>query len=287
MDTNTRYYDYIFLGLAQNCEKHLYKFFNMIDKLSQNFKIIVLIGENGSDDLTFHKIQTYINKNINVEFIDTTFIEKFPDRIERLANARQSLKNYLSINKIVSKYICVVDLDDVLNENFNTDFIEIMTQLLKKNEQKYFGVSVKSKPFYYDILNFESDEFPNYSIKQLQNNKTIKSYWDRKRLIYDVQKKLTLKEEIECISAFNGFCIYLFNDFKISHYLDKNYDVMPEHLHLNRIIHKVTKKKILVSDHNLQMPNEHKPLDNIFLFIFEKLIKYISIFFKNIIKNVS
>ena len=72
--------------------------------------------------------------------------------------------------------------------------------------------------------------------------------------------------------------------FLISHYLDKNYDVMPEHLHLNR---KSYKKKILVSDHNLQMPNEHKPLDNIFLFIFEKLIKYISIFFKNIIKNVS
>ena len=38
------------------------------------------------------------------------------------------------------------------------------------------------KPYYYDILNFESNEFPNKNIKQLQNNKSINSYKQRKNL---------------------------------------------------------------------------------------------------------
>ena len=66
-----------------------------------------------------------------------------------------------------------------------------------------------SSPYYYDILNFESDEFPNASIKKLQNNKSINSYKDRKKYIYDVQKKLSTNENFECISGFNGLCIFI------------------------------------------------------------------------------
>lgn len=187
--------DIIFLGLAQNCEKHIDKFFDVIIKLSKILNIHVIIGENNSNDYTINKIKEFSLKfQDDFTFIDTTFIEKYDDRIKRLAAARQKLKDNIDILKLRSDYICVVDLDDVLNQNFNVDLILELKNKLKKNSLEYFAMSISSKPFYYDILNFESNIFPNHNIKQIQNNKSIKSYKDRKKFIYDVQKKFPYKK---------------------------------------------------------------------------------------------
>jgi hypothetical protein len=245
-------------------------------------KIKVFIGENGSQDFTFDVIQKNISLNDKIHFIDTTFIEEFSDRIKRLALARQELKNHLLKENINPKFVCVVDLDDVLNNNFNSDLINDLSIILEKNDDKYFAVSLSSKPYYYDILNFESDEFPNKGVKQLQNNRSIKSYSARKKYIYDVQKSLTKKTTFDCISGFNGLCMYIYKDFIQSDYLEDNDDPTPEHLYLNRILCVKTGKKILVTENLLRMPQEHKPLNNIFLFIVEKLYKYISIYFKKL-----
>ena len=52
-------YDIIFLGLAQNCEQHIDKFFNIIEILSNKLKLYVMIGENNSNDFTFDKIKKF------------------------------------------------------------------------------------------------------------------------------------------------------------------------------------------------------------------------------------
>jgi hypothetical protein len=169
MENKIQFFDIIFLGLAQNCEKFLPKFFNTIDKLSKNKQIKVFIGENGSSDLTFDVIQKKIVFSDVYQFVDTTFIEKFNDRIKRLALARQSLKdNILKLN-IKSKYVCVIDLDDVINDIFHEKLLNNLTNKLETNRDKYFGVSLSSKPYYYDILNFESEEFPNTNIIKVSN----------------------------------------------------------------------------------------------------------------------
>ncbi len=279
-------YDIIFLGLAQNCEQHIDKFFNIIEILSHKLKLHVMIGENNSNDFTFDKIKKFQNKTkVDFKFVDTTFIEQYPDRIKRLASARQKLKENILELKIESDYVCVVDLDDVLNNNFNDKLIHSLIEILKINRLKYFAVSVSSKPYYYDILNFESSEFPNLNIKQLQNNRTLNSYTNRKKYIYDVQKKISKKKSFECISAFNGLCLYIYEDFIKSSYLEDSIDVTPEHLYLNRNINKVSNKSILVTDFHLQMPNEHKPIGNILSFIFEKIFKFASIFLLKVFKN--
>ena len=274
--------DIAFLGLAQNCSKYLPKFFDVIKDISLSKNVEVLIGENGSDDYTFEVIQKNIDVNNKITFVDTTFIEQFPDRIKRLALARQKLKNYLIDRNINPKFVCVVDLDDVLNKNFNRDLIDNLLKILENDNNKYFGVSLNSEPYYYDILNFESDEFPNKGVKQLQNNRSINSYPARKKFIYSVQKSLTKKKKFDCISGFNGLCLYIYKDFIQSDYLEKNNDPSPEHLYLNRNLCHKTGKRILVTENLLQMPQEHKPLDNIFLFVMEKLFKYISIYFKKL-----
>ena len=272
--------DIVFLGLAQNCAKNLPTFFNVISKIGKDRNIITYVGENGSDDFTFDVIQKNIFLNNNINFIDTTIIEKFSDRIKRLAFARQKLKDNLINLNISPKLVCVVDLDEVLNENFTPKLIYDLEKTLDKNKEKYFAISLKSEPYYYDILNFESEEYPNKGVKQLQNNRSIKSYNDRKNRIYNLQKSLTKKKAFECVSAFNGLCIYFYDDFIKSNYLENTNDPSPEHLYLNRKINKITGKKILVTENMLRMPTEHKPLNNIVLFLIEKLTKYISIYFK-------
>ena len=221
--------DIIFLGLAQSCEKHINKFLDLAYEISLEKNIHVFIGENGSNDFTFDVISKSKLNDIGIlTFIDTTFIEKFNDRIERLANARQKLKNSILNKNLIADYVCVVDLDDVLNKNFNKELIFDLLNNLKKNFTKYFAISVKSEPFYYDILNFESFEFPNRQVKQLQNNKKISSYNLRKKNIYDVQKKISKLNDIKAISAFNGLCIYNFNEFISSDYLENSQDFLQD-----------------------------------------------------------
>lgn len=279
MQNTNNNYDIIFLGLAQNCEKYLPFFFRKIDEISKKKNIKIFIGENGSNDYTFDMIQKKISTSNIYDFVDTTFIENYEDRIKRLALARQSLKeNFLSLN-IKSKFVCVIDLDDVINDFFSLDLINNLISKLEEEQDKYFGVSVSSKPYYYDILNFESVEFPNSCIKQLQNNKSINSYNQRKQSIYKVQKLLSKKKNFECISGFNGLCLYFFKDYIKSDYVEDDKDQTPEHLLFNRFLNKTLKKKILVTDNFFRMPNEHKPLNNIFHFIFEKMLKYINIYF--------
>ena len=197
MNFKNEEYDIIFLGLAQNCEKFLPNFFKKIDEISLKKKIKVFIGENGSDDYTLDLIQKKIVLSDVYRFIDTTFIENYSDRIKRLAKARQTLKDNFTKLNIKSKYVCVVDLDDVINEIFDYHLINNLTDKLENYKDKYFGISLSSKPYYYDILNFESEEFPNKFIKQLQNNKSIKSYKSRKEFIYKVQQSLTIKKNFE------------------------------------------------------------------------------------------
>ena len=282
MRNDDKVLDIIFLGLAQNCQKFLPNFFDTIDNISKHLNIQVFIGENGSEDFTFDIIQKKIISNQIYNFVDTTSIEIYEDRIKRLATARQILKDKIIKLNLKSKFVCVIDLDDVINDVFNLDLLNAFMINLKKNQNKYFGISLNSKPFYYDILNFESDEFPNRDIKQLQNNKSIRSYRSRKRLIYDVQKALSKKSDFECISGFNGLCLYNYNEYITSDYLHNNPDQIPEHLLFNRYLNKTVEKKILVTNNYFRMPKEHKPLNNIFEFITMKFFKYLNIYFKRI-----
>ena len=77
-------------------------------------------------------------------------------------------------------------------------------------------------------------------------------------------------------------CIYKFKDFiKGNYYEENNNNPIPEHLNLNRRIHQLTNKKILVSKKvELMMPVEHKPIFNLLNFMYQKFIKYILIYFK-------
>ena len=76
--------------------------------------------------------------------------------------------------------------------------------------------------------------------------------------------------------------MYSYKDYISSKYYEDNEDQTPEHLLFNRYLNKTLKKKILVTDNFFRMPNEHKPLNNIFHFIFEKFLKYMNIYYNKL-----
>lgn len=272
-------YDIIFLGVAKNCEQYLDYFFQAIRNISDDFRVKLIIGENGSDDNTLNKIR---NSFLNVDFVDTTFIEQYPNRIFRLAKARQEVLDYLRKKNFQSRYICVIDLDDVLKKTLIEKNLRIMIHILEENKNKYFGISSQSKPYYYDILNFLDEKNFNDNLK-LMDNKSILSYPERKKKIYNLQKNLSNLESFECTSSFNGMCVYFFDEFIKSNYfgLDSDGEIIPEHINLNKRLAKITKKKILVTNQaSVNMPLEHKPIFSFFHFLFSKLRKYFLISLK-------
>ena len=74
----------------------------------------------------------------------------------------------------------------------------------------------------------------------------------------------------------------IMKDYVTSKYYEDNEDQTPEHLLFNRYLNKKL-KKILVTDNYFRMPKEHKPLSNIYQFMFEKMIKYINIYYRKLI----
>jgi hypothetical protein len=269
-------FDIIFVGLAKDCNSSLNFFFKHIKKISDKYKVKLVLGENQSVDYTFDTI--FKNKySLDIDFVDTTFIEKFSNRILRLGKARQAIKNYIKDKNISARYLVVIDLDDVLKNKNISDLVYEMIFLLEKNKKNYFCVAAKSDPYYYDILNFDSDEFPNNNILDLMEDKSIFSYNQRLAKIYKLQKILTQKKSFDANSAFNGICIYFFKDYIAADYIiNDESKVIPEHLNFNLQIKKKTNKKILVSnDIILNMPNEHAPLFNIYAFVKSKIKKYI------------
>jgi hypothetical protein len=270
-------YDIIFLSLAKNCSKYLPNYFNLINELSKNFKIKVVIGENNSNDDTKNIICKQIKINKNIKLLNTYFLKKYTNRIFRIAKGRNFLQKYIIKKKIKARYVCVMDLDNVLDTILDKKEFIKMLKLLKNKKNLYNGISVKSKPYYYDILAFSSDQFISKNILEIQSarNFFFNAYFLRKKNIYSMQKKINNFKNLVTISSFNGLCIYNYKDFIKGNYMYKNTPkkvVMNEHMNFNISLNKINKKKILIYDNFfLKTPPEHSPRKNILDFYVKKI----------------
>ena len=148
--------------------------------------------------------------------------------------------------------------------------------ILQMNKNKIFGISAKSRPYYYDMLNLKIPNLYNFNIYKIQSEKNFDFYNKRKKYIYDYQVKISKMKDLFTISSFNGICIYFFNDYKNSNYISKNKkNITPEHLYFNKNIHKKNKKFILMSSAiTLNTPKEHMPYSNFFYFAFKKIFNF-------------
>jgi hypothetical protein len=269
-------FDYIFLSLAKNVEKTIPIFLNFINKISKNHRVLVCIGEDSSKDNTLEIINSYKRKLNNLIIIKTDKINKINNRIKKIATGRQILKDYIIKNKLYAEFVVITDLDDVLKNGLSIKSFNQALHILQINKNKIFGISAKSKPYYYDMLNLKIPNLYNFNIYKIQSEKNFDFYNKRKKYIYDYQVKISKMKDLLTISSFNGFCIYFFNDYKNNNYISKNKNIIPEHLYFNNNIHKKNKKFILMSNAIiLNTPQEHMPYNYFFYFVFKKIINFI------------
>lgn len=176
-------YDIIFLCLAQNVDKTIQNLFNFNNQIKkENISSLVIIGENGSNDETVSIINSFAKNNPDITLVKTDHIDAYKDRIVRLTHGRNYLKNYVLKNKIYSTYISIIDVDNVIDIEPNVlDFKNVLHTLIS-NKNELFGISAKSKPYYYDMLNLYIEDFYEKDVLKIQSGKNIlNSYILRKK----------------------------------------------------------------------------------------------------------
>lgn len=271
-------YDIIFLALAKNVAKTINYFFQSVENLAkEGIKINVIIGENSSNDNTKNILQNIKSNSFNFNLLDTEFLKKYNNRIVRLGAGREYLKNYLVTNKFISKYICIIDLDDVVRNGFDTKEFILALEVLKKNIKTLFAVSSKSKPYYYDLLPLIIEDYYEFDVYSLQTKLSLNIYQNRKKYIYDFQKKITKMRDVDTISSHNGLSIYNYDDYLKGNYKVDIKHIKSEHISLNKSIYEITKKKIrMLNNLNVNTPPEHMPME--FKSFFKKnILKYLKI----------
>ena len=256
-------YDIIFLGLARNIENTIYNFFRSIEKLSKTKQILVVIGENSSTDKTRNILENYKNKNFEFIFLKTDSLKNIKNRISRLTYGRQILKDFIDQNNFESKYISIIDLDTVIKLGFDDESFLLSLKKLEKNRGTIFGISAKSKPYYYDLLPLIIKDYFEFDVYKIQTQlKLFTIYSDRKKFIYDFQKRITKMRDVNTISSHNGLTIYFYEDYLLGNYVnEKSTKIVSEHINLNKKINQMTNKFILMSNLiQLSTPEEHMPL---------------------------
>lgn len=268
----------IFLSLAQNCSLTLKNYFNFLEKFPKSFKIKFIIAENNSKDNTRKILDDYSKINKDMTLIKADFLNRVEERILRITKGRHFLKNYIIKKKLKSEFVCVIDLDNVLKQKIELkNFFQILKDL-RKNKKELNGISVKSNPYYYDILALKCDRFNLPNILNIQRDKNIFSAYNiRKKHIYSIQKKVNSEKKLNTISSFNGLCVYNYNDFILGDYFygekNKKKATFNEHIKFNLSLYKKNGKFIRISDKlYLSTPKEHFPPKNLFEFCLDKFL---------------
>jgi hypothetical protein len=253
-------YDIVFLALAKDCAATIPRFSTLLADLARaGLRCSAIIGENGSRDAS-RAILAEAAAAGQIHLIDTSFMGGVPRRLERIARGRQALHDCAKEKFGTVRTVAVVDMDEpMLDPPSVPDMVSCIAYLHATDD--LFAVSATSHPAYYDLLAFD-DGLKNFTrleqqIKTLEKN-PIAYYTLFKGYIYPEQQKLTSDKEIRCISAFNGLCLYKYDDFLCGSYIDNSSFELCEHVTFHRSIAKMTGKGMVIHPKLVvAMPAEH------------------------------
>jgi hypothetical protein len=253
----------VFLSLARNCAKYMPALFELIAGVaSQGVNVAAVIGENGSSDGTADFLAAMHIQNPNIVCVNTSFMDGIPSRLRRMAEGRQRLVRYAARHYPRAKYICVIDVDNVLEKTPSAEVLLESASRIYSNKS-LFGVAATSDPYYYDISALRCSEFYSQNIypEIMKAKDNLFGYFKfMKDNLFKLQTDFTNSKFRLCESAFNGLCIYRPIDYYTSSYLGDGQDDVCEHVILNHEIGASTGAKILVDERLvLAMPPEHGP----------------------------
>lgn len=275
-------YDIVFLALAQNCADTIPGVVRGLDTLRQSgMKVIAVIGENGSADLTRELLEEAAASTGMVSVVDTSFMSEATERLQRMALGRQFLAGYVKKMPLTAMAICVLDVDEPFLEHL--DPVVLQSALQRVKDDDVFAVSATSRPTYYDLLAFEDEDrsFADLDkrIQRVQRN-PFEYYSFFQNVIYPEQRRLTSDSETRCRSAFNGLCLYEAESYAMGSYLPpENGPWICEHITFNRSVAIGTGRHMVVDGALvLPMPSEHgrRTLPGFFWQRLRKLLKLVT-----------
>jgi hypothetical protein len=277
-ELSTLEHEIIVLALAKNCLVYLQKFTDVMLSLHRaGINAVAVVGENGSTDGSTEFLESEFAKQAKITRLDTSSMSDFASRLERMAHGREMLLSFMVERGMTSEYVLVIDVDDVM-EGINAETITKAIRTIE-NRNDIFAVTPKSKPYYYDVLAYRSENICTNPAFIFDKNANIPGFV-RAILYYyivdKVSKFIDQNEDHYVYSAFNGFSLYRYDNYKTGTYESIYARDVCEHVTFNMGISLRYGKWVFVSkDIEIDMPKEHDPRLLVFLSRqVRKLIKF-------------
>jgi hypothetical protein len=250
-----------FLCLARNCAETLPRFFAYLDRLeAAGLRCSALIGENGSTDGSRQLLEAAAGDRISV--LDTAFMGEVSSRLTRMAMGRQALLERTRSQQ-VQGFVCVADLDNVMVAPPDPQGLKQAVERLR-SDPGLFAVGASSEPYYYDLLSLQAEghDYRSLNGEIAEAKKHPASYFQfHKKRIYQNQMAVTRSGLMECLSSFNGFCVYNASEYYLGSYRAKDESEVCEHVNFNVSIAEATSKKMVIAPYlKIQMPADHGPV---------------------------
>lgn len=265
--------DIAFLCLARNCAGTVPAFLAMLAALRESgLRCAAFVGENGSHDGTAALLDTAAGRG-ELTMVPTRFMAAIPARLERMAAGRQHLKDVLAASGLEPRLVCVTDLDNVLSRPPTPAAFRRAADKLDGSEA--FAVAATSRPWYYDLLAFDdgTDAF-EYLLDEIAEQKTNPLLYFQyfQQRIFPARRRLTIDQDIPCVSAFNGLCLYRGEAYGLGSYLDAPYRRC-EHLTFNRRIAEALGARMVIDkDLVLATPDDHT-IEPFVPFVWNRLVR--------------
>jgi len=200
----------IICGCARNCENYLINVFKNIERIRNLNQLIIthiLVAYDESNDKTLATLcglkREYPMLEIMINKEPLTTI-----RTQNICNARNKLMERMEeINKTqTTTYFIMMDFDDVCSKEININVLkdaldnEIAWNCVTFNNEQYYDFwALSIGPFQYSCWHWK---YPHWVMRLMREYLT------------NALSKTPHEKYIKCSSAFNGFGIYKYSDFK-------------------------------------------------------------------------
>jgi Glycosyl transferase family 2 len=253
----------LFLCLSRDCADTIPQFFAYLNRLeASGFRCTAIIGENGSSDGTRAQIERAVGPAIAL--LDTSSMASAGSRLTRMAIGRQALLEAARARGVEEEYICIADLDNVINVPPEPAALQAAIERLQSDES-LFAIGATSSPVYYDLLSLRAEGYEFLSTLNREiaeaKKKPLSYFQFHRDRIYRNQRRMTTRSPVLCESSFNGFCVYRAEDYVLGSYRAEDEADVCEHVSHNLSIGRITGKKMLIMPElRIQTPADHGPV---------------------------